>query len=180
MLAVRWLFAASLSLALAACSEGSGGSGTSPTAAGEKSTGSDSEADDDSESSDTPASASGAGTTPLSSLEETVAAVYVGRKISNRTQAYVFNRDRTGCYFWLHESGVRQDNVNFAEWSIDETKPTVDSNTSETLYPVVFVSERGNRSDADRFNGDTGAIWPSGQSGIRLSPSTTKLSCVKK
>lgn len=166
-------------LALAACS------GSDETTAPDK-TDSDGEGDGDSK----PGGSGESGTektggdnpaksTPLSALEQTVASVLVGKKVSNRTQAYVFNADRTGCYFWLHESGVRQDNVNFENWSIDETKPTVDSNTSETLYPLVFDTQRGNHSDADRYNADTGDLWPSGQSNIRLTASTTTLSCVK-
>ncbi len=113
----------------------------------------------------------------LSVLEQGVGPVLIGRSISARRQVYVFNADRTGCYFKLLETGKRLDEIAFSNWKIDETNGKEDTNTQGTLYPVVFDTQGGFHSEADLYNTATRHVWPSGLSDLRLVKSETTYRC---
>ncbi len=88
------------------------------------------------------------------------------------TQYYIFNGDRTACYFEISSSNARTKYIAYEKWSLLEVAG------QSNVFDIVFSASDGTiKRDIDEFHYVPNEIWYGGYSNLALTTSTTSYTC---
>lgn len=83
---------------------------------------------------------------------------------------FIFNSDRTGCYFEITSSGSRVNERSYSNWKLSE------ESAGATVFDIVL---NGSTASSHEFHYATDEIWYGGYSNLDMSPSSTSRTCSK-
>jgi len=90
------------------------------------------------------------------------------------SQYFVFNTDRTGCYFEVSSSGSQSNQSNYVHWELNEASPL-----GTNIFQLVTQSSPAAALyyRADEFHYAPNELWKGGYSSLKMYPSTTTRDC---
>ena len=132
-----------------------------------------SEEGEDGGGSEEEAGGGGSAADPLSFFEEQVVGKWSRyHAYDDSTMYYIFNGDRSACYFEYTSTSSRRDEKTYVKWELNEASPV-----GTNVYKIVFTYSSGGTTDGNEFHYLTDEIWKGGYDNLVMTPSSTSRDC---